>query len=336
MYLDLNIPWPVDCFADIASGAKRSGTGKHNKRALGASRAISAVSVVNNGETHDGLSELQRKQVKNILEDLTHFGFTSIAFNHIVQTRYRGETNHFGLSGGCVVQPPDAISLPVFPHLASTGPRLRKPRAKFGAGLAPQLQQLQRLTVTMDDSSLTKGGHGFTSSQAAALATWDLIAVQPTTDSAFSLACQTLTELKPFSVDIISLELASSSRLPFAPKRSTLRTAIRSGAVFEITYSAMLAGASEESEKERERKKRNLVSNTRDLLRLTGGKGIIISSGAATLLDIRGPKDVIAVASIFGMSPQAAKDSISATARAVLTRARKYELFAHARHSDCR
>ena len=124
------------------------------------------------------------------------------------------------------------------------------------------------------------------SSATMSLLSWDLLSVMPTTEATFSLACLTLTELKPMSIDIIALDLSASSRLPFHLKRSTVSNALENGAVFEIAYTAML-------DDEDGRRRRNIVSAGRDLIRITGGKGIILSSAASELLGVRGPNDVM-------------------------------------------
>lgn len=123
--------------------------------------------------------------------------------------------------------------------------------------------------------------------------------MRPTTDSTFSVACLALSELKPFSIDIISLDLSASSRLPFLLKRSTVGAALANGVVFEVCYGEALAlpeGAEAvpgKGEEETERRRRNVIGGARELMRVTNGRGIIMSSGACQLLGIRGPYDVV-------------------------------------------
>lgn len=53
--------------------------------------------------------------------------------------------------------------------------------------------------------------------------------------------------------------------------------------------------------------RRNLFANAMALTRATRGKGIIISSSARSAFELRGPYDVINMATLFGLSEQDAK-----------------------------
>lgn len=165
---------------------------------------------------------------------------------------------------------------PPFPHL---DPRTSK-SCKRG------LTQLSRLTLILDQESMAKSGSGFVASNSNALQQYDILAVCPTSEAAFQHACITLSELKPFSIDIISLDLAASPRLPFHLKRSTVGAALANGVVFEISYGAALDGSDGSA-------RRNLISGSREVLRVTNGQGVIFSSGAKEALGLRGPYDVM-------------------------------------------
>lgn len=169
------------------------------------------------------------------------------------------------------------------------------------------------MTLVLDEYSMGKSGHGLTATNQAELVRYDLLAAQPCNDASFSSVCLAMTELKPISIDIISLDAASAARSPFFVKRSLVNTAIANGAVFEVCYSRAVSspatgsglgkGASGGNHNEAEseatskdshlRARRNIVAVTRDLLRVTNGRGIILSSGAADIMGMRGPYDVI-------------------------------------------
>lgn len=53
--------------------------------------------------------------------------------------------------------------------------------------------------------------------------------------------------------------------------------------------------------------RRNFFANALALTRATRGKGIIISSGARSAFELRGPYDIINMATLFGLSEQDAK-----------------------------
>lgn len=90
------------------------------------------------------------------------------------------------------------------------------------------------------------------------------------------MACKTL------DVDIISLDM--SQRLPFFPKHGTVGAAIERGITFEITYGTCLRNKDA---------RKFFLHNATNLVRVTRGKNLIISSAALKAMDIRNPYDVI-------------------------------------------
>ena len=68
--------------------------------------------------------------------------------------------------------------------------------------------------------------------------------------------------------------------------------------VLQISYAAALR---------EETARRNFFANALALTRATRGKGIIISSGARSAFELRGPYDAINMATLFGLSEQDAK-----------------------------
>ena len=61
-----------------------------------------------------------------------------------------------------------------------------------------------------------------------------------------------------------------------------VRTALRNGAVFEIPYTSALDSTA----------KRNWWSTAREVVRVTKGKGLIVTGGGMDIADIRAPKDI--------------------------------------------
>ncbi|KAI9004126.1 RNase P subunit p30-domain-containing protein, partial [Gaertneriomyces semiglobifer] len=133
------------------------------------------------------------------------------------------------------------------------------------------------------------------------LSSYDLIALQPTTERLFQIACNNL------DIDIISLEM--SARLPFFLKHSTINAAIQRGVYFEICYSAAIRDVTA---------RKHLISNAAALVRVTKGKNILITSGAEKALELRGPHDVINLGSIFSMNQTLTKSSIMDNCRSIL------------------
>lgn len=153
------------------------------------------------------------------------------------------------------------------------------------------ITQLSRMTLVLNEDSLGKGGHGMTTASTSALLSYDILAGQAFNEASFHLLCLTLSELKPFSIDIISIDLASSPRLPFFLKGSTINAAMANGVVFEICYSKVVSKS--DGNESQLKVRRNIISGARDILRMTNGKNVIFSSGATDILGLRGPNDVI-------------------------------------------
>ena len=65
-------------------------------------------------------------------------------------------------------------------------------------------------------------------------------------------------------------------------KHTMVRTALRNGAVFEISYASALDNTA----------KRNWWAAAREAVRVTKGKGLIVTSGGTDVADLRAPKDV--------------------------------------------
>ena len=96
---------------------------------------------------------------------------------------------------------------------------------------------------------------------------------------------------------IISLPL-TAPRLPFNLKHTMVRTALKNGAVFELPYAGalgaegdamgVLAGGSEGGSSA----KRNWWAAAREVVRVTKGKGIIVSGGVTNQADLRAPRDI--------------------------------------------
>lgn len=261
-------------------------------------------------------------------------GYSTIAFNHVVTSRLDPNLhrNPFHRNDDEGVDADDGrarASTSASAATAASAATLMPSASRAAYPHLATLRQLQRLTLILDAASEGKNGLasgiGPGASQACLL-TYDLLAVRPTTLNTFNNVCLNHTELKPTgpSFDIISLDLASSPRLPFPLKRSTIGKALENGAVFEVCYSDALPyphGAAS-SAAPHETRLRNLISNTRDLLRVTnGGKGLILSSSASNVLGLRSPTDVMNLAVVFGWSPQLARDAMTQTARAVWKRA---------------
>lgn len=314
MFYDLNIPWPQaqGAASSSASGASQSQASKKKAKqqhALqqGSTSSSAAATPEPPATPLSALRDNDAQALAQVVLELNELGYSHVAFNHVVHSKYDPAIHPNALAPLRNGRPN-----PPFPEL---DPRTRaKGKAKATSlSNANGLTQLSRLTLVLDDQSMNKSGSGWVTNNASALQSYDLLAVRPTTEPSFQHACLTLSELKPFSIDIISLDFGAQPRLPFFLKRSTVNAALENGVQFEITYSQAVA---DDATKER----RNLVSGARDLLRVTNGKGVFFSSAATEALALRAPHDVINLGAIFGLNPSAARDAISNNCRSLLLR----------------
>ncbi|CAE6505982.1 unnamed protein product [Rhizoctonia solani] len=217
--------------------------------------------------------------INSRLDVLTHLGYTIVALNYTVHGKIDPATH--------------------------VNPLLAVPARQ-------DLVILRRLTIVLDESS--EKGFGLSTQYAPQLASYDIIALQPTTSNAFSLACLSHTQPSPTTAHIISIDAASATpQLPFRMKPSMVRTAIRNGGVFEISYAGALA--SDESAR------RNWWSGAREIARATKGKALLLSSGAQVTSDLRAPMDAINLASVLGLDQNTARNAMSTDAKSLITRA---------------
>ena len=121
---------------------------------------------------------------------------------------------------------------------------------------------------------------------------YDIIALSPTTIGTFSLACLTHSQPSALTAHIISVPL-TLPRLPFHLKHTLVRTAIKNGAVFEINYAGAFGTESDGSTGESAAStKRNWWASAREVVRVTKGKGLIVSGGVVNEADLRGSRDI--------------------------------------------
>jgi ribonuclease P/MRP protein subunit RPP1 len=147
----------------------------------------------------------------------------------------------------------------------------------------PQIRFLSRITITIDDPATLN------SSITAAAKNFDLIAARPTTEKAL----QWLGGNNNPDIDIVSLDI--SQRLPFPLRHILFTNLISRGVAIEICYAAGISDTAA---------RRNIISNATGLIRGTRGRGLLISSEAKRTADLRGPFDVINLATFWGLKQE--------------------------------
>ncbi|KAJ3025023.1 UNVERIFIED_CONTAM: hypothetical protein HDU68_007549 [Siphonaria sp. JEL0065] len=174
-------------------------------------------------------------------------------------------------------------------------------------GLAPEVSQntsddsfrvLERLTLVLGDDNLNMKMDVASNPK---LNNYDLLAVRPETEKAFAHAANNC------DVDIIQLDL--SSRLPFYIKKTTVNTAVQKGIFFEVSYAPCIRD---------QNARRNIIANIQQLLRVTSGKNLILTSDAVKALDLRSPLDILNLAQVFGIPDNCARDALGKNCKSVL------------------
>ncbi|PIK43434.1 putative ribonuclease P protein subunit p30-like [Apostichopus japonicus] len=159
-------------------------------------------------------------------------------------------------------------------------------------------QQLSRITVVLSD----KTNNSYLGNDK--IKSYDILAVQPTTEKSFQVACSEL------NVDLITFDF--STWLGFHLKHQYVQTALRLGKYFEFTYGPAIRDTT---------CRRYVFQNTTDFVQRKEGQNTIISSGAEWPTDLRAPYDVANLAILFGMKEGQAKSSLTSTPRALLLKA---------------
>lgn len=205
MYYDLNIAWPQ---AHARPGdVKNKGSAGKKVGVGGGGLGIASTSATTLTDPLEPLSETQRDSIRAMTLDLADceyhgptdvelkkegtlltknrlehsVGYSTIAFNTVVPTRFDG-TKHAN-----PFQPhPSGLPRPPFPDL---DPRCNKAsdlkgKKPVNSSSHPQVVQLSRMTLVMNDESMGKHGHG-------------LVGIACTLQADFSLLCSPLrhTEL---------------------------------------------------------------------------------------------------------------------------------------------
>jgi ribonuclease P/MRP protein subunit RPP1 len=140
----------------------------------------------------------------------------------------------------------------------------------------------------------------------ALAAVYDILALRPTTEKAFLAACLSLD-----SHSIISLDLTQRFSFHFKPK--PLMTAINRGIMIEICYSQSMDTGGDGSSA-----RRNFIGNVVAIVRATRGRGLVVSSGAQSVLGVRGPADVLNLLDIWGLKKERGLESLGVNPRSVV------------------
>ncbi|XP_026206467.1 ribonuclease P protein subunit p30 isoform X2 [Anabas testudineus] len=216
-----------------------------------------------------------KNRLQSVIETAAHLGFSTVAINYGFEPTAKKKQE---------IPTPKPIN-----ELIDQLPIVQ--------GRSRPIRVLNRLTVVMSDSSHFRPN-------AAEYRSFDLLAVQPTTEKLFHSACMLL------DIDIICISV--TEKLPFFFKRAPVNGAVDRGVVFELCYSAAIRDST---------MRRYTIANALSLMESCKGKNVILSSAAEKALELRGPYDITNLGLLFGLSDAEAKEAISSTCRSVLLHA---------------
>ncbi|KZP26772.1 PHP domain-like protein [Athelia psychrophila] len=225
------------------------------------------------------------------LDLLVHLGYTVVALNQTIHKKIDPKA-----------------------HVDTLGPLLEKLRKRQG------ILFLKRLTIVLDEDS--EKGFGLTNGNVNLVQPYDILSLLPTTATTFSLACLTHTVPSQLTAHIITLPL-TLPRLPFHLKHTLVRTAIKNGAVFEICYAGALGGDGDAliGSEGGASAKRNWWAAAREVVRITKGKGIVVSGGVNSETDYRAPRDIGNIISLLGLAQNLAHDASTTIPKSLVLRA---------------
>ncbi|KAL8286914.1 hypothetical protein RQP46_003920 [Phenoliferia psychrophenolica] len=200
-----------------------------------------------------------------------------------------------------------AFPTPLFPSL---DPRTAKPGTE---GLVLQLWRIEVTDYTDDTikSTSIKGNYGLSNSTAPLFPpSTTLLSLSPPSLSVFSHAALSLSPPSLFSPSLLTFDPSLSARLPFPLKRGLVNTLLRAGVFFEITLRGILS-QDEPNGSTAGTRRRNWIAGAREIVRATGGKSVVISSGAVKAGEMRASEDLINLCSLIGLTASQAKDALT-------------------------
>ncbi|KAF8879267.1 RNase P subunit p30-domain-containing protein [Infundibulicybe gibba] len=194
----------------------------------------------------------------------------------------------------------------------------------------PGIVFLKRLNIILDHDS--EKGFGLINANTLLFNGYDLIGLIPTNQATFSLACLTHSLPSPLTAHIITLPL-TLPRLSFHLKHTLVRTALKNGAVFEIPYVGALGGENDAALSDAgaaesgSGAKRNWWAASKELVRVTKGKGLIVGGGVVAEADCRAPRDVVNLISLLGLAQDKANHTLTTTCKSVTLRAQTRQTY---------
>ncbi|CAH7665963.1 RNase P subunit p30-domain-containing protein [Phakopsora pachyrhizi] len=346
MYVDLNITWPTSHLNHLLPINNQQNSSNSSKKKPSSSfnqnqSNNSSSSNITQRECQDvwrGISNEQKERLRDTVECSIRLGYRVIAFNLIVPQSLDPSSlsAHF----------PFRADEPPFPDLdpRRTDSSGRPGDDDHGNGTIEyggKVLQLSRLTMVIDEDVCGggKGVYGFSSSQSSYLSRYSILSVIPLDLQSFNYSCLNLSNPSPTGIDLISLDLTSSPKIPFHMSLSTVSKAMKDEVYFELNYGSLTmsnnqttiystssfpiikSSTNTNSNSDNNNNRRNLISCVKDLVRVTKvGKKIVVSSGANQWNELRAGSDLINLLNVLGISNENCLRSITSSPKSIVSK----------------
>ncbi|EJT97799.1 PHP domain-like protein [Dacryopinax primogenitus] len=302
MFIDLNIPFPEPILYESQNTPKKQNKEKQKKQGTALAYVQASTGVAGPVPTHplERLRLPDRKALRERVEMLVYLGYTIIAFTQTLHSKLDPSTHVNWFDGG-------------------DGTMFRDLDPRFNGGKRGVVQ-LRRLNIVLDETS--EKGFGFTAQTNSLLLNYDILSLTPLTTSTFQSACLQHTQPSASVVHLITPPLTSSPRLPFYMKHTLVRTALKNGARFEVCCAGVLGG-----EGTRQEEQRNWWTNAREVVRAAAGgnrmghEGVVFSSGAEHVYQLRAPGDIMNLGTTLGLAHVTCYAAVSRIPKSLIIRA---------------
>ncbi|KAL7620719.1 RNA-binding RNA processing protein rpp1 [Parahypoxylon ruwenzoriense] len=204
-------------------------------------------------------------ELERTLRFSAHLGYNVVALNH-------------------------SLEAPLSANLTNPLPRYPPPPPTTATTTSPASSSPNNLPTVLHRATITFSDPSANPQLAKAAGAYDLVALRPTTEKAFQASCLSISDCALISLDL-------TARLPFYLRPKPCMAAVSRGLRFEIAYSRALSPSGDA------RARACFAGNVAQLVRATRGRGLVLSSEAASAAGLRGPADVVNLLAVWGGLP---------------------------------
>jgi ribonuclease P/MRP protein subunit RPP1 len=246
-------------------------------------------------------------EIERTLRFAKNLGYDVVALNQLITTVPKVVVNQIPK-----LTPPSTTQAQPSSQPTTQSTTRSPATAAAAASLSTQPSKSQ-LPTTLRRATIIVSDQGATNYKLGEYArAFDLVAVRPTTDKAFSWAC-----LSQDGASIISMDMAAFHPFHFQPR--TCMAAVARGLRFEISYGqALQSSTSGGGGKGGGNPRATFISNVMNLSRATKGRGVLVSSEARSALALRAPADVVNLLAVWGLGTDKGTEALGTIPRGIV------------------